>query len=67
MHRIFGGSNDFLKVFPKNRFFENFTVDSSLKKHDIREKNDFAKISKNLDTNLKIILLSHQNNYVEYC
>jgi len=31
MHRIFGGSNDFLKVFPKNRFFENFTVGSSLK------------------------------------
>jgi len=31
MHRIFGGSKDFLKVFPKNRSFGNFTVDSSLK------------------------------------
>jgi len=27
-------------------------------------KNGFAEISKNLDTNLKIILLDHQNNYV---
>jgi len=31
MHRIFRGSNDFLKVFPKNRFSENFTVGSSFK------------------------------------
>jgi len=33
MHHIFGGSNDVLKVFPKNRFFENFTVGSSLKRN----------------------------------
>jgi len=31
MHRIFEDSNDFLKVFPKNRFFENFTMSSSFK------------------------------------
>jgi len=28
------------------------------------KKNNFAKISKNLDTDLKIILLAHQNNYI---
>jgi len=28
-------------------------------------KNDFAKLSKNLAKDLKIILLDHQNNYVE--
>jgi len=28
--------------------------------------NDFAKVSKKLDTNLKIILLNYQNNYVEH-
>jgi len=28
-------------------------------------KNDFAEVSKNLDTGLKIILLDHQNNYVD--
>ena len=27
-------------------------------------KNDFAEVSKKLDTDLKIILLAHQNNYV---
>jgi len=27
-------------------------------------KNGFAEVSKNLDTDLKIILLDHQNNYV---
>jgi len=27
-------------------------------------KNDFAKVSKNLDIDMKIILLVHQNNYV---
>jgi len=31
----------------------------------IREKNDFIKVFKNLATNLKIILLNYQNNYVE--
>jgi len=29
-----------------------------------RRKNDFTVISKNLDTDLKIILLDHQNNYI---
>jgi len=28
------------------------------------EKNDFAEVSKNLVTDLKIILLDYQNNYV---
>jgi len=28
-------------------------------------KNNFIEVFKNLDTNLKIILLAHQNNYVE--
>jgi len=28
-------------------------------------KNSFAEMSKNSDTNLKIILLNHQNNYAE--
>jgi len=30
----------------------------------VHEKNDFAEVSKNLDTNMKIILLIYQNNYV---
>jgi len=30
---------------------------------DAHKKNNFAEISKNLDINLKIILLSRQNNY----
>jgi len=30
----------------------------------VHKKNYFAEISKNLDTDLKIILLNHQNNYV---
>jgi len=29
-------------------------------------KNGFADVSKNLATNLKIILSDHQNNYAEY-
>jgi len=29
------------------------------------KKNGFAEISKNLDTDLKIIILDHQNNYVK--
>jgi len=29
-----------------------------------RGKNNFAKVSKSLDIELKIILLDHQNNYV---
>jgi len=31
----------------------------------IHGKNDFAIVFKNLDTDLKIILLDYQNNYVE--
>jgi len=30
----------------------------------LHEKNEFAEVSKNLGTNLKIILLDHQNNCV---
>jgi len=30
----------------------------------VHEKNGFAKVSKNLDADLKIILLDHENNYV---
>jgi len=30
----------------------------------VHGKNDFTEISENLDTNLKKILLDHQNNYV---
>ena len=36
--------------------------------NDVRQvhgKNDFAEVPTNLNTNLKIILLGHQNNYVE--
>jgi len=32
----------------------------------IKGKNDFANVSKNLDTYLKLILLDPQNNYVEH-
>jgi len=31
---------------------------------NLHGKNDFAEIFKNLDTDLKMILLDHQNNYV---
>jgi len=31
----------------------------------VYEKNDFAEVSKNLTTDLKIILLDYQNNYVK--
>jgi len=34
--------------------------------YNIHDKNNFAEVSKNLlDTDLKIILLNHQSNYVE--
>ena len=32
----------------------------------IKGKNDFANVSKNLDTYLKLILLDPQNNYIEH-
>jgi len=32
----------------------------------IHGKNDFVKISKELNTDLKIILLNYQNNYVKH-
>jgi len=48
MHHIFGGSN-FLKVFPKNRFFENFIVGSSLN----GRKHSTKKHKKRLEENLR--------------
>ena len=32
----------------------------------MHQKNHFTKISKNLDTDLKVILLDDQNNWVEH-
>jgi len=33
---------------------------------NVHGKNNFVEVFKNLATNLKIILLDHQNNYVRY-
>jgi len=49
----------------KNVFFEGCFREVKKQKGHIHKKNNFAKISKNLvNTDVKIILLNHQNNYV---